>query len=124
MRTNYDLLVRNINITLATGYFVIGGVIYIYSTFDPNNHKWIEWISQSDLVIYDDGTIVKNRGSINIRKITEELRKVIKDGLDVYDQSFPELKFVLLKEEQFNSYDPQYFQLQRQLAQSVLNLYK
>lgn len=124
MRTNYDLLVRNINITLTTGYFVIGGVIYIYSTFDPNNHKWREWISHSDLVIYGDGTIVKNRGIVNIRKITEELRKVIKDGLDVYDQSFPELKFVLLKDEQFNSNDPQHFQLQRQIAQSVLNLYK
>lgn len=124
MRTNYDLLVRNIKITLTTGYFVIGGVIYIYSTFDTNNSKWREWISHSDLVIYDDGTIVKNRGIINIKKVTEELRKMIQQGLAVYDQSFPELKFVLLKEEQFNLYDPQYFQLQRQIANSALNLYK
>lgn len=119
-----NMLTTQLPIKLTTAYFVIGGVVYIHSTFNPTSSKFLEWVQHSDLVVLDNGQVIKNRGIVDVSTLAKEIQKVVLNGLDAYDASNPTLYFAKLSEKQFNAYDVEKFQTLRSVAASVLSLYK
>ena len=111
-------------IKLTKAYFVIGGIVYVHSTFTPTSAKFLHWMQQSDLVVLDTGRILKNRGTVNVVNLATEIQKVVLTSIVQYDANNPVLYFVELDEKQFNEYDFDQFNTVRQIATSVTTLYK
>ena len=111
-------------IKLTQAYFVIGGIVYVHSTFTPTSAKFLHWMQQSDLVVLDTGRILKNRGTVNVVNLATEIQKVVLTSIEQYDANNPVLYFVELDEKQFNEYDFDQFNTVRQIATSVTTLYK
>ena len=121
--TGRNLAATRLPIKLTKAYFVIGGIVYVHSTFTPTSLKFLHWTQQADLVVLDTGRIIKNRGIVNVVNLATEIQKVVLDGLDAYDANNPALYFVELNEEQFNNYDFDQFKTVRQISVSTTTLY-
>ena len=105
-------------IQLITTYFIIGGVVYIYKTFNTSTHEYRKWLLQADFAV------IKNRESMNLRVIIEEIQKVVRYGLKAYDATYPQLYFVELSEEDFINQTPEQFKTIRQISSSARALLK
>lgn len=111
-------------IQLITTYFIIGGVVYIYKTFNTSTHEYRKWLLQADFAVTCDGSVIKNRESMNLRVITDEIQKVVRYGLKTYDATYPQLYFVELSEEDFINQTPEQFKTIRQISSSARALLK
>lgn len=61
-------------------YFVVGGVVYDYVTFNTTSPEYRQMVAKSDLVVLGSGEIIKNRGIVDVVVLSAELQKLIALG--------------------------------------------